>query len=955
MPIAIVSVAAIAVALVLIPAQAWAACALDAQDPTVAHCTGDLSAGVSNADVGGAVTVNVNALTDNITPALGVTGINLSEAGNESIVLNVDTGSFSIITPANPGGMTGDGIAVRETGLGNLEISFTGTIMSDSDGIEAHESGAGDVRLDLQAGMIDATGSGPDVGINVSEFDGGSVHVTLGAALDVSARGEGLVVVEAGDGDVVVEAHGDIDVIGSSSVGIRVEEAGPGGVSITTGGAITANGERARGIQTFQTGATGLTTIAVMADVSANGVGAYGIYATGPELTVSIGDGVAVSGGNAGQSAPAGGIWLSGDVVQLTIGRTATVTAGSGLAIGTNAGRSATITTAGNIDGDVSLGSGDDTLDVLSGGHLGGAVDFGFGDDTLKLNPGAEFRNVVIDGGTGSNDLVELTGNGIGVFDNDVQHQGFERLAKEGLSTWTLRGDHTFSDEVAILRGTLDVDGTVTTAQFNNFATLAVGGVGRIGRATVDGNYFQRNDGTYAVDVNLLDETVDHLTVTGDATLDGSVNVNILAYASGRKEVTILTAAGGINRNALSVNTLSGQVVSLQLNDVDVQTVGDDVVLVFSVDPDLSTPVDGDLNPNQRRIAQAIDAVDAGGSGVLDPVVSALISGPTNIDAYRDALDVLLPEVYLNTETAMLFSAQDFLADLFSCPTVGDGAAVVREGQCLWVRPKGRKFDRDATFENIGYDDTVGGVSAGAQFRFAPGWFANIGGSYERGSLSTDTGAESDSDRFHVGSAVKYEMGPWLFAGAVAGGIGSFDTSRPIAFVGFNDGTARSEHDVRYIAGQLRTAYQFAMPGWYMRPLVDLNIIYLDREGVTEIGAGTTNLMIDGGEETVFSATPGVEFGGTYEVIPGATLKPFLMAGLTVFADDEHSVTSAFALAPDVTFETVTEHGDVFAKLHAGTILVGDTSDFNLTLGYQGLYTDNVTQHGVYAKGALKF
>ncbi|MEM9029350.1 MAG: autotransporter outer membrane beta-barrel domain-containing protein [Pseudomonadota bacterium] len=644
-----------------------------------------------------------------------------------------------------------------------------------------------------------------------------------------------------------------------------------------------------------------------------------------------------------------------------------------GVDIGVPAGESATLNIQNGVEVSAFVGAavrgGDGDEAVNNAGTVIGSVDLGDGVDRFNLSTDADFSQTgLVDGGDGNLDVFELSGAGVGVLNDPTKHTSFEDLHKTGGSTWTLVGAHTFRSQTVITGGTLDLatGATLQSRIINNYngGTLSVGGKGKIGTAMVVGSY-QQQGGAYAVDVDPQTGNVDLLVVTETADLKGVVNVNFLTTPTpGTRTYEIVRATGNTTiddsprEGTLALGEVTGATSNTLKVDIGLERGADEKTLYLRVtalpaSPIVSRlPIYATLNASQRAVVDVLAVQDLQSANPLDTLNAALIDSSTDIGQYQAALDVLLPEVHLNTETVTLFSALDFMSDLFSCPTVGDGAAVVREGQCVWVRPKGRKLDRNGTSDNTGYEETVGGVSAGVQFRFAPGWFANVGGSYERGSLSTDTGAESDSDRFHVGSAVKYEMGPWLFAGAVSGGIGSFDTSRRIAFTGFNDGTATSEHDVRYIAGQLRVAYQFAMPGWYVRPLVDLNVTYLDREGVTESGAGTTNLTIDGGQEAMLSATPAIEVGGTYNVLSGATLRPFLMAGVTMFANDEHTLTSAFTLAPDATFETVTEHGDVFANLHAGASLVSDATGFNLTIGYRGLYADDVAQHGVYAKGA---
>ena len=105
----------------------------------------------------------------------------------------------------------------------------------------------------------------------------------------------------------------------------------------------------------------------------------------------------------------------------------------------------------------------------------------------------------------------------------------------------------------------------------------------------------------------------------------------------------------------------------------------------------------------------------------------ALANGPATLDEYVAALDQLLPEIYLNTETAALFSAEQFISDLFSCPTADGSTAFINENQCVWVRPKGRVLDFDGTNNNIAFEDRTAGISAGVQFELAPGLHANLG------------------------------------------------------------------------------------------------------------------------------------------------------------------------------------------------------------------------------------
>ncbi|MEM7778151.1 MAG: autotransporter outer membrane beta-barrel domain-containing protein, partial [Pseudomonadota bacterium] len=726
----------------------------------VINCTGDLSAGITNQGTTPnfttppTTTVNVTSLTTDIQPAPGVDGVRLLDSGAaSSLTLSVDIGDARAIQT------TADGLSIEEHGAGELTIDVeSGAIIAGGIGIFARERDAGSVTVATAA----RSESRAQVGIMAFESGEGDLAVTLSGAMHASNGG--VFANEAGSGDVNVEVLGTGNITSFDGLfAISVTETGDGDVKISASGNITAGDF---GVSVTESGA-GNVTVTASGRISVSedlGAGIFANQLDDGSISVTSSGIVTALGNNAHGivtwNTAAGGM----TTVSVTGG---IVHGGAGDGAGVDLSRSGAgtinvLNAAGGLSALSGLavrgGDGDDTLNVLAGGVVTGNVDLAGGDNAISIEPAARLNSGAI-----------------------------------------------------VIVGARN--------RMINAGVLAPADDGVIGATALTGDFVQSSGGTYAVDADFAADTADRLVITGAANVSGRVAVTLMDLLSSTQAITILTADGGVTDAGVIVGSLvtaDGLVIAPDSQVVDAQLVFPDAYTVaLSVQTNFASPIDGPLNRNQMRIADALNRQLPQGLTMtpLRPLLVALINGPTTIDQYRAALDVLLPEVYLNTQTAMLFSAHDFMSDLFSCPTADDGAAFMREGQCVWVRPKRRKLDRDDTAEAIGYEDTVGGVSAGAQFSLAPGWFANVGGSYEHGSLSTDTGAESDSDRYHLGGAVKYEMGPWLFAGAVAGGIGDFDTTRQMAFTGFNE-TATSDHDVSYIAGQLRVAYQFAMPGW---------------------------------------------------------------------------------------------------------------------------------------------
>jgi hypothetical protein len=89
-----------------------------------------------------------------------------------------------------------------------------------------------------------------------------------------------------------------------------------------------------------------------------------------------------------------------------------------------------------------------------------------------------------------------------------------------------------------------------------NRGVLSPGGDGVAQTIGVTGNLLQTNSGVYRLDLEFAGDVSDRLAITGEADLDGEVDVNTLDVAAivpGTRWVTILTAAGGVTDSGLSL------------------------------------------------------------------------------------------------------------------------------------------------------------------------------------------------------------------------------------------------------------------------------------------------------------------------------------------------------------------------------------------------------------------
>jgi len=482
---------------------------------------------------------------------------------------------------------------------------------------------------------------------------------------------------------------------------------------------------------------------------------------------------------------------------------------------------------------------------------------------------------------------------------------------------------------------------------FTNAGTLSPGGSSAVQTTALTGNMVQTGGGRFAVDLNLGSAATDRVNVSGTAKLDGTVKVAVQNPALLTQQFTILSATGGTTNNGL------GLLASPALQALLLFPNPNDVVL--GIDVDFSP---NGLNRNQTAIGNnlnaALGALGAGG-GTLGPALTGLLN-VYSLQVYRDALDQLSPEIYADTEIAALYAAFDFSDNLLSCHVNGATAAAINtEGECLWVGAKGRFIEGDATFQDIGFEETAGQFAAGAQVALNPVWRLGGGLGYQASSLRTDTDATSDGDQLQGGLALKYNPGALLLAGTLSGAHGWYDTMRPMSFGGFSE-VASGDHELDVLQGRLHASYVLGNPGLYYKPMLDAAVTDVEIDDVRERGAGGASLLVHNGNNTVFSFSPALEVGSEWWWPNGTLVRPYLRAGLTWYSEDDVTVAASFSGAPGsvAPFTIVANTDEIQADIAAGIEMIsGD--DSSLRVFYDGQFGDRLAVHAAGFKASVKF
>ncbi len=921
------------------------------------------------------------------------------------------SGTLNSVTHTGNINVGGSGIFATSVDA-DISITHTGEMTSAVTGIDAQTSNG---NIEINSFGTSNTEFAAISAIRTS-FDGSAKRMSINSFGDKTSNQSNAInaIINGGDGDITVSSTGHVTSLAAGSAAINADANRNNNITINSMGNVTASGALSNGIRGVQTD-TGNVVVSSVGDISAvQGTGIFASTSTGNLNVQSNGKISAVSGifapmvsgnvnvtadGSMTASTPATGSGIHASTVfgnsninnrsnltDFATGLFATTAAGSvtvensgaitsafsGIFASTADGNAIVRNTA-NITADLAPIFANTSSGNLSVTNIGNLTALGTNGHALEIQVGNS-------GFTSITDLADSTlqggsGTGAGILVTSVAG-ATDTLNTSGINTLSaLSGTAITGGPSNVVINNTGVLNTVTNGAvnlggganafnnrfggvfnsgavvnigagnaFTNESMLSPGGSGNRFTTDLTGNLVQTGTGEYLVDVDMGAATADLVNVSGTAVLAGNVRPIFTNLTTTPNQVTILSAAGGTTNNGLGL--LASPVVQASLGFPN----ANDVVLNYNLD---FTAPGTDLNRNQTELVNYLSTAYGLGPGGLDDILLALINGPTDTATYRDALNQLLPEIYLNSETATLFASQDFSDDLFSCPQYG--AAAIAEGQCYWVRPQGGILNVDGTFENVGFDDTAGGLSAGAQIEFASNWHANVGFGYTYGKLDTDAGASSSVTRYQGGLAVKYQNGPWLLGGAVSGGIADYDTTRAISIGGFA-ASAGSDHKVSFVTGQARATYEARFGDVFAIPSLDVQWSYLDRDGLTETGGGAANLSVSGSSGSYFAISPAVEIGRTFVRNEDTQVRPFVKTGLTYFPDTDFDLTAQFVAAPAGigTFSSTTDLDDLFFDLQAGVEIL-KKNGMSVSLGYQGMISQNTGMHSADAKGTFRF
>ncbi|MGB6102735.1 MAG: autotransporter outer membrane beta-barrel domain-containing protein [Pusillimonas sp.] len=463
----------------------------------------------------------------------------------------------------------------------------------------------------------------------------------------------------------------------------------------------------------------------------------------------------------------------------------------------------------------------------------------------------------------------------------------------------------------------------------------------------VTGDFTQGSQGVLQVATDFVAKSADLLTVDGHARLAGKVKV-IASTLMPNRELTFLQA-GALTPNA----AMQGE---SELFTYRTHQAGNSLAL--SVDAakfnEISTSYG--VGSNLHAVGQHLqDIWDRGSSEEFGAMYAALNrSAGQDGASYASALNDLSPGVLAAPAALKQADMVSFSNSLMSCPSYAETGTQMGERDCVWGRIAGNTTRMDGSRGTPGLKSEGVSYQMGVQRGIKPNWFVGVAGAYENRTIRSDERRQHiKGDTGYLGVSLKYEHGPWTFAGALTGSVGSFDNTRSAALMGAQ---ARSDSRVTSIGQRLRAAYTHAMPNSYIKPFVDLDVIHTRMSSFDERGAGPLNLHVEGVSKWSAIISPGVEVGGRFDLDNGYTVRPYASIGVSLSSTDKWDTRARFANAPAGTdpFRSTLETGRVFGQVSGG-VQVLSKNGMDIRLQYDGLLSNQVRSHSGSLKASWQF
>lgn len=454
------------------------------------------------------------------------------------------------------------------------------------------------------------------------------------------------------------------------------------------------------------------------------------------------------------------------------------------------------------------------------------------------------------------------------------------------------------------------------------------------GALQVVGNFTQLPSG--ATEIEVASQSVfDRLVVSGTAALAGTLQVVPVAGYTLQfgDKYQFLTARGGISGEYDNIGMPPGYRGRL--------LVGNTTSGTLLVAPQSYTQMA--VTPNQRRIAQALDAFIPSKSG--DRMTVSVALDELRASEYPSAFEAIMPSLYASLPTLVFNQANALNTSMFQrmwaqringtgFSTSGMRAAALRgemggsdDLQIVVAGPEpmrrwGAFVDGNGVFATANsagmlqnYKSQSGGVTAGASYKWSENLATGVYVGYQGLQAQYDGGSRVTDNAVRFGGFGTLGIGGWYLNGLAGGAWHTYDVDRSIEF-GTIDRTARANPDAGEFDLAVATGYDFKMGNVTFGPVTSWQFTCMGVRGFEERGADSLDLDVDPYGTSSMLYSLGAQIAYRWEIGKNFAVTPMLSASWQhEFLQNAYPVDSSFnvgGLGSPFFFQTSQPQQDYF-------------------------------------------
>ena len=802
----------------------------------------------------------------------------------------------------------GGGIATEDTAAGTLatgSIAVGGNNAGNGGTVAVSGNSVVGTIGDAAHGLVlQSIGMGGGIGGQGSSLTPSSPAATNAVSLSINPQTEYL---QGGGGSVTVTSELAVTTSGADAFGLLAQSIGGGGGLVFAQNASQTQTSIGSfyGSPTYQLSSSGgpvsltlsgssIATVgdrshAIVAQSVGGGGGIVG-YGSSPGLALTSSLGTLTSN----QLGAGGAIDLTIDADIATSGAGAygilaqSVGGGGGLLVRNGTAYAGSVGTTGQWGGSITIAQ---SGTIVTSGTNSVAI-FAQSTEAQVGYPISITLNGTVEGGGGSGAGVWVDGG----LANGLVIGSSGSLEAESNTAVFYTGDGGLAvDNYGTVTGSVLIDGSL----FTNAGVYNVGD-----GAAIEGYFTQESSGTLTF--NFGPDPSARLNVQYDTNLYGTVRPIVTDWLLPASNAVIEPGTGASVYNYYAA-TPSTPLFGWNYFQEGIGT--------FSMTPyaKLSSAAAG-LSQNERAAAGYLQSEWTAANPNLSGFFADLYNQVGASEAYQTLLDDMSPVASQTLATNLSDISGTILGAAMSCPEFAGGSTLIDEGTCVWGKTGGditRRADQDSSVSRWF-------TGAGGQKEVGAGWAVG-------GMLGTDVsnasgdGVSGSGNAYYGTLALKHVDGPWTFAAALAGAVGTYSIDRRIE----TDGTTTSSEQSAYLAGlRGRAAYDFAFDSFYVRPQLDVDLFHIYTPGYSETGASAYALQVDAANDTALVLAPAVELGVRQDLDEGTVFRGFLSLGAAFDPTSDRTIDAGLkAAGSPLRFSTEIDSPDVVATFGAGVQL----------------------------------